>query len=109
MPSRRTLPAPVTQIVGRPDRRVERAIVCVGSAGGLPFAQPLQPTDVIVTGEIRHHDALTIGRHGCCAIVLSHWASERPALTALAKNISQHLRRIKISLAKSDADPFAKP
>lgn len=106
---RRTLPAPVTQIVGQPDRRIERALVCVGSAGSLPFARPLEPTDVIVTGEIRHHDALTIRRHGGCAIALSHWASERPALIALAKKIAGHQPRIQISLAKSDADPFAKP
>ncbi|MFQ5489074.1 MAG: Nif3-like dinuclear metal center hexameric protein [Phycisphaerae bacterium] len=106
---RRVLPAPCTLVVGQPDIRVERALICVGSAGSLPFSWPLQAGDVIVTGEIRHHDALTLRRSGCCAIALSHWASERPGLVPLAQRLARMLPRVKVSLSKADADPFAKP
>ena len=96
------------QIVGERDRSVTRAIVCVGAAGRLPFKLPLTDRDVIVTGEIRHHDALTIDRHGCSAIALGHWASERPALTSFAERVAAMLPTLTVQLSDADRDPFAR-
>ncbi|MCP4245908.1 MAG: Nif3-like dinuclear metal center hexameric protein [bacterium] len=103
---KRTLEAPCTQIVGDPATPITRAIVCVGSAGSLPFRLPLTAGDVIITGEIRHHDALTIARHPCTAIALSHWASERPALEALTGRISDLQPALDVALSEADCDPF---
>lgn len=103
---RRSVPAPTVQIVGPPDREVTHAVVCVGAAGRLPFKLPLTPQHVIVTGEIRHHDALTIRRLGCTAIALSHWASERPALGGLAERIGEELAAVEVGVSEADADPF---
>jgi putative NIF3 family GTP cyclohydrolase 1 type 2 len=77
-----------------------------GAAGSLPFRTPLSSRHVIITGEIRHHDALTIGRYGCSAIALGHWASERPVLKLLAQRLAELLPNLSLMVSKTDRDPF---
>ncbi len=94
------------QTVGPVDRTVARAVIVAGAAGSLPFRIPLMPSDVIITGEIRHHDALTIQRHDCTAIALGHWASERQVLAPLAKRLHDSLPDIAFTISRTDTDPF---
>lgn len=105
----RSTRAAMVAIVGEPTTRVTRAIVVAGAAGSLPFQIDLTPQDVIVTGEIRHHDALTIRRHGCSAIALGHWASERPVLAGLADRLKSMIPAAEFLVSEADADPFARP
>ncbi len=86
-----------------------RGLVCVGAAGSLPFdlSDPPGAGDVIITGEIRHHDALRIQRCGAAAIALGHWASERPVLRPLAKRLSRALPGTTVSVSRADRDPFS--
>ncbi len=106
---KRSIPAECTQIVGPRDRKVTRAVICVGVAGRLPFKLPLTETDVIVTGEIRHHDALTVLRHNCSAIVLGHWASERPMLRPFGERLVALVPSLEVCVSAADGDPFAAP
>lgn len=96
----------VVQTVGDPARTVERAIVVAGSAGSLPFRIPLTPADVIVTGEIRHHDALSILRRGATAIALGHWESERPALARLGERVATRHPDVRVTISRRDCAPF---
>ncbi len=96
-------------IIGRPLARVRRGFVCVGAAGRLPFEaepQPCGPGDVVVTGEIRHHDALDYQRRGAAAIALGHWASERPVLAPLAVRLRKNLPGVSVTVSRADCDPF---
>lgn len=96
-------------IVGEPGAQVSRAFVCAGAAGLLPFEVPgvqLGRGDVVITGEIRHHDALRYRRSGACAVALGHWASERPVLIPLSLKLKHHLPGASITMSKADADPF---
>ncbi len=104
---KRKTSATCVQIVGEAEAEVSRAVIVVGAAGSLPFKCGVGPGDVIITGEIRHHDALAIRRHGCCAIALGHWASERPTLAVLAERLQTQLRGMNITVSTTDADPFA--
>jgi hypothetical protein len=103
---RRAAKAPLTCIVGDPKRSVRRAIIVVGAAGSIPFKVPLDGKDVIITGEIRHHDALAIQRQGCSAIALSHWASERPVLRPFATLLRDRLVGVEVLVSRRDTDPF---
>jgi len=96
-------------IVGRPGQRLSRGLVCVGAAGSLPFEipdRPCGPGDVVITGEIRHHDALRYQRCGAAAIALGHWASERPVLRPLAKRLRPLLPAVSVTISRKDCDPF---
>jgi dinuclear metal center YbgI/SA1388 family protein len=92
--------------VGAGDTVVSRAAVCVGSAGSMPFTLPLKSGDCVITGEMRHHDALTILRRGWTAITLGHWSSERPALASFAERLKRDLPGIEVSISDTDCEPF---
>ncbi len=97
--------APV-QVVGERGQRVKRAVIVAGAAGSLPFRVGLGGGDVVVTGEIRHHDALAIARCGAAAVALGHWASERPVLAPLAQRLGAALPGVRCTVSGADGDPF---
>jgi dinuclear metal center YbgI/SA1388 family protein len=106
---RRLLKVRGVAIVGRVSAGVSRGIVCAGAAGSLPFEiadRPCGPGDVVVTGEIRHHDALRYQRIGAAAVALGHWASERPVLAPLASRLRAALPGTSIIISRRDCDPF---
>jgi dinuclear metal center YbgI/SA1388 family protein len=104
---RRATKSQVMMTVGAAGAKVRRAAVCAGAAGRLPMEKPrAADCDVIVTGEIRHHDALSILRAGKTAIALGHWESERPALAPLAKRLKEALGSIDTVVSRKDAPPF---
>ncbi len=99
--------AACAQIVGEADQEIARAVICVGAAGSLPFKVGVGEGDVIITGEIRHHDALTIRRKGCCAIALGHWTSERPVLESFGRAVGERLPSLEVIVSEADSEPFA--
>ena len=103
---RQRVPAQAVQIVGDPAAHIARVAVCVGAAGSLPYGLGLGAADCLITGEIRHHDALAIKRMGFHAIVLGHWASERPVLASLAETLRHRLADVSITISEADRDPF---
>jgi dinuclear metal center YbgI/SA1388 family protein len=103
---KRATQAAAVQVVGPADRTVARAIILVGAAGSIPFRLPPTARDVIITGEIRHHDALTMRRYDCTAVALGHWASERPVLPYLAERIQSLLKGVNVLISEADQDPF---
>lgn len=103
---KRATGAPGVQIVGPPDRKIDRAVMLVGAAGSMPLRVGLTSTDVVITGEIRHHDALTIRRYDATAIALGHWSSERPALAVLARRLVEGLPSLTTMLSVADVEPF---
>ncbi|HRX86233.1 MAG TPA: Nif3-like dinuclear metal center hexameric protein, partial [Phycisphaerae bacterium] len=104
---KRAVDAAGVQIVGAADAEVRRAIILVGAAGSLPFRARPGAGDVIITGEIRHHDALAILRSGATAIALGHWTSEHPVLRSLAERMTAALPGLAADLSECDAEPFA--
>ena len=95
------------QIVGSPDQTIERVACCVGSAGSLPFRLDLQPTDAIVTGEMRHHDVLAAIERGASVVLCEHTNTERGFLRIFARRLRQCLGAdVAVALARADAEPL---
>lgn len=103
---RQTVPTTAPLLVGDSAATIDRVAVCAGAVGSLLAKLKLGPADCLVTGELRHHDALSIRRLGSHAIVLGHWASERPVLQRLAATLRQKLPDLRIAISQADADPF---
>jgi putative NIF3 family GTP cyclohydrolase 1 type 2 len=99
--------ATCVQFVGNAKQVEDRAVIVAGSAGSLPFRAGLTDRTVVITGEMRHHDALSIARSGAAAILLGHWASERPALAPLGKRLAKALPGVDVRSSAQDCDPFA--
>jgi len=102
---KRAAGAGCVSIVGEPDCSVQRALIGVG-ADSKPIQAARNPDDVVITGEIRHHDALTLRRKGCSGIALSHWSSERPALQTLVAKLHALLPGVTVLLSERDCEPF---
>ena len=94
--------------VGGVRERLTRGLVWVGAAGSaaLDAFQPCGPGDVVITGEIRHHEAVQYGRLGVSAVALGHWTSERPALRPLAVRLKELLPDLAVAVSRADRDPF---
>lgn len=95
------------QVVGDARRPVRELAILVGSAGRVQETYPRAcGADVLITGEIRHHDALAIRGHGGAAIALGHWASERPVLELLAEAVRSRVDGLRVGISAADSDPF---
>ena len=98
------------QVVGRPGARLTTGAVCAGAAGRVLLDSPVaRRCDVIVTGEISHHDALAYQRAGTAAIALGHWASERPVLPVVAAKLRRRHPGLPVHVSRADRDPFSVP
>jgi len=96
-------------MVGEGRSELRQALIWAGAAGGPSFdaaVKSLGVGSVIVTGEIRHHDALKLARLGVAAIGLGHWASERPVLTPLSRVLSRSLTGVGLRVSRADCEPL---
>ena len=64
--------------------------------------------DVLVTGEMSHHDALAAVARGRCVVLAGHSNTERCYLPTLQKRLRGAFGRdLDVLVAKADRDPFA--
>jgi dinuclear metal center YbgI/SA1388 family protein len=91
------------QVIGA-DRPVSRLAVMAGSAGRLPLDQAFgeQPFDCLVTGELKHHDALAYRAAGVAAICLGHAESERPVLPALRDRLAERCPGLVVEISRNE-------
>lgn len=87
-------------------RRIGLAAVAAGSAGAMWKSAVAAGATLYLTGEMRHHDALAATAAGMCVVCVGHSHSERLALKCLAIQIADRCPKLRVSLAKSDRDPF---
>jgi len=92
--------------VGKQNKIVKKAAVCAGSCGKIINTIIAEKADLYVTGELKHHHALAAQEAGLTCLCLSHTVSERFILKKLAKQLQKLLKQVKISISKTDADPF---
>ncbi len=93
-------------LVGDEKRLIKRAAVCAGSCGKIINSVIAAKTDLYLTGELKHHQALAAQEAGLTCICLSHTVSERFILKKLVKQLQKQLKGTIISLSKKDRDPF---
>jgi len=93
-------------IVGREKRIVKKAAVCAGSCGKIINQVIASNADLYLTGELKHHQALAAQEAGLTCLCLSHTVSERFILKKLAAQLQKRLKLVKISVSKTDLDPF---
>ncbi len=101
----RAVKSDIAMLAGEPGARVQRVAVLVGSAGRDALAQRrFAQADVLVTGELKHHDALAYVAAGKVVIALGHWASERPALASLAERLADAAAGLAVRVSDADRD-----
>lgn len=93
-------------VAGSLDAAVRRVAVAVGAGGELLGEAIRERADLLVTGEIRHHDALSALHRGVAVVATLHSNSERAATRAYASRLASRLEGILVTFSQQDADPF---
>lgn len=92
----------------RGDHRIRSVAVCAGSGYGVLKDAD---ADLIVTGEMSHHDALRLKMLGKCVLTVFHSNSERGFLRqVLRPQLEEALRKedaaAEVLVSEEDEDPF---
>jgi len=93
-------------LAGPSERTISRAAVCAGAAGELLDAAIRQGAEVVVAGEVRHHDALRAAEAGVSLVCALHSNSERLALEPLRARLAAALPGLALATSRVDRDPF---
>lgn len=80
--------------------------LCAGAGGELLDAAIAQGCELFFTGELRHHEALAANARGCAIMLAGHTNTERGYLPVLRERLAKQLPGTKLTIAKSDRDPF---
>lgn len=93
--------------VGDPDRRVERVAVMGGSGASFLAAAQRAGADVLVTGDLKHHDALAAQRSDLAVVDPGHYATERFVVGATARWLAERFPSLRVTETAVDGEPFA--
>lgn len=75
--------------IGETDKPVRTVGVCGGACGELIESAGAYGLDLLITSEIKHHQALFAKQTGLFVIDAGHYASEYPVLEALASRLRE--------------------
>ena len=93
--------APEEHAAGLPLKEVA---VCPGAGGSL--FEGLRDVEVLVTGEMRHHDVLARVAEGVSVILTDHTNCERGYLSVLAGRLAAELDGVDVVVSERDRDPL---
>lgn len=92
------------------DRRVERVAVCSGSGAGLLAESIANGADVLVTGDVKYHDARTAEWAGMGLVDIGHFASEHLLVPAMVPRLESAFGEagmdIDVEACLLEKDPF---
>ena len=96
-----------SHFVGRPERIVTRVAVLGGAGGDTAAGAAAAGADVLLTGEMKHHEAIAVDALGMAAIVGGHYETERIVLPPLIARLQRETNDVQYNVARSDSAPFA--
>lgn len=93
------------RVAGNADRGLKKAAVFSGSFDKLEEFIATG-ADVLVTGDLKYHDAVDASEAGCCIIDAGHFNTEAVVLPSLAKALRDEFADIEVFCSVSGKDPF---
>jgi putative NIF3 family GTP cyclohydrolase 1 type 2 len=63
-------------------------------------------TDLLITGEMRHHDVLAKVASGAAVVLTDHTNTERGYLPILARRLERGLSGVTVVVSRCDVDPL---
>lgn len=96
----RALNISTCRYAGMPNKLVQRVAVVGGSGMSYASAAKAAGAEVLVTGDIKYHEAQSAVEAGLCLVDVGHDAGEMPSLTLLADRLSELLQEERITDTK---------
>ena len=95
-------------VSGDPERMISRVAVMGGSGGSSVLPASAQGADVLLTGELKHADALDAQQLGLSLVVAGHYETEAVVLEPLMKRLQNDCFDVQYQLSRVDGSPFAR-
>ncbi len=96
---------PCLRVAGDIKRESAVGAVCTGSGKSL-LSEALEKADVYITGDMGHHEILTVLENDCAYIEISHYDSEKIAIELLQKKLSEKFGEIEVFQSKENKNPL---
>jgi dinuclear metal center YbgI/SA1388 family protein len=77
-----------------PEKRVKKVAVCSGSGGDLAPLASLNGADVLLTGEIKHHEILDANKLGIAIVDAGHFKTEDIVITPFTEKLGEKFPEI---------------
>lgn len=94
-----TLEAPAARLFGDVNAAVRRVAVIPGSGGGGLAQAKAAGADLLVTGELKHHELLEARARAVIVVLAGHLHTERPVLPVLHRYLSEALPELKVTVS----------
>ncbi len=94
------------QFVGDPDRIIATLAIACGAGDDFLGDAKAAGADAFLTGEARFHRALEAEAWGVGLIVAGHYATERPGVEDLARQIASAFPRLGVWSSRRESDPL---
>jgi dinuclear metal center YbgI/SA1388 family protein len=96
------------QFVGDPDKPVSRVAVMGGSGGSSILPAKELGADLLLTGELKHSDAIAAKTIGLNVIVAGHYETERVVLLPLIQRLQEAGFPVQYQVSRADVSPFVR-
>ncbi|MHB8123052.1 MAG: Nif3-like dinuclear metal center hexameric protein [Desulfuromonadaceae bacterium] len=108
---RKTLQAPALRYVGDPAAMVSKVALCSGSGASLLREAARSGADVLVTGDIKYHEARDAEDMGLALIDAGHFPTEIIMVNEVTGRLSQALAKAgyagcQVEACRTETDPF---
>lgn len=93
---------------GEEKQRIEKAAVCGGSGAGYLHAALFAGAGVLLTADVKYHEAQEAVAHKLALVDAGHFATEHPVLEVLAERLKCELagQNVSVNLSRICTDPF---
>ena len=103
----KSLNPPSLRLVQSGKSQIQKVACVPGSGASYIEAAARAGCDCLVTGDIKHHDALMAQAHGLALVDVTHTATERAAVAMIA-NALKNLHDVEVVQSEIDTNPFTK-
>jgi dinuclear metal center YbgI/SA1388 family protein len=98
-----------SRVYGKPDRKVMRVGLVGGAGGGYWKRAASAGCDALVTGEVRHHEAVEASETGMVIIEAGHYHTEQPGMAALSDALAAALPSASFGVFTPEAGRCGRP
>ena len=95
----------LVKIYGRPDQKVQRAAICPGSGKSVIGKAVEAGAQVLITGDIGHHEGIDAAAQGLAIIDAGHYGVEKMFIPYLKEFLETHTTGIQV-IAQPVRQPF---
>jgi len=96
------------QYAGDSNARICRVAVMGGSGGSAILPAKAEGADVLLTGELKHSDAIDALSVGLNLVVAGHYETECVVLEPLIQRLQNVCFAVQYQLSRADASPFVR-